>query len=260
MKNSIIKIKKITLFLTIFAGIFIFQTNLSAQTPLTFKDSQGNTITFPQGELSFADRVVSVNKGTSPATNKTALDPNSALGIPDYEEDTASYLSLGKNGSITIEFTDNYLIDIDGPDLWIFEIGPLVESTKVAISKDGTNWINVGIVKGSTSGVDIRPFVKPGDRFSFVRVTDNNNSAGEYAGADIDAIGAIGTISKEEADQKQPQRSDRRQSNPSNRPPVNNNQNNNNDCCNTLRIEMKDGTVQLIDLSKVRSIIPVCNN
>lgn len=224
----------------------MFAVTSFAQTPLTFKDSQGRTVVFPQGEISFADKVVSVERGTSPATNKIALVADSTLGIPDYKTNTATYLSLGKNGSVTVEFTDNYLVDIEGPDLWIFEIGPMVESTKVAISKDGNTWIDVGTVRGGTSGIDIRSFVRPGDRFSFVRVTDNNNSSGEYGGADIDAIGAIGSIKREDpvptppkTDPKQP---------------------NTDGCCNMLRVEMKDGTVQMIDLSKVRSMTPVCNN
>ena len=114
MKNLNTNINKIAILFTIIAAIFIFQTNSAAQTPLTLKDSQGNSITFPHGELSFADRVVSVNKGTSPASSKEALDPNSVLGVPDYVSGKPTFLSLGRNGSITIEFTDNYLIDIDG--------------------------------------------------------------------------------------------------------------------------------------------------
>ena len=229
--------------------------NTAAQEPLTFKDAQRRTVTFPLGALSFADRVVSRQQGNPPSTGKVAIEPNGVLGVPDYVTGKPTYLSLGNNGSVTIEFTDNYLVDIEGPDLWIFEIGPAVESTKLAISKDGRTWIDIGIIKGSTSGIDIAPFIKRGDRFSFVRVTDNNNGGGEYAGADIDAIGAIGSIKRDDPPNKT-----------TTFPPVPTNTDPN-ACCNFLRVERNDGSVQVFDLtrgasltnlSNVRQITPVC--
>lgn len=37
-------------------------------------------------------------------------------------------------GEVIVDFRDNFLIDGEGIDLWIFEIGPVVEATEVAIS------------------------------------------------------------------------------------------------------------------------------
>jgi len=220
-----------------------------AQDPVTYQDSQGNTIVFPYGVASFADRVVEVDRGTSPATASEALDADTVIGLPDYdasESNVSTYLSLGKNGSVTVEFTDNFLVDVEGPDLWVFEIGPFVESTRIAISKDGETWIEAGVVEGSTSGIDIGPFVEPGDKFSFVRITDDDNSAGQHAGADIDAIGAIGSIKRDESKEGAMEKG----------PAVPGEDG----CFNLLRIEMKDGTVQVIDLSKVKSIVPITGN
>ena len=234
---------------TCFAFIILFSSlNALAQTPLTFKDSQGRAVTFPFGAASFADRVEERKQGNPPSTAKTHTDPNNTLGVPDYKGGIGS-LSLGNNGSVTVEFTDNYLVDMEGPDLWIFEIGPAVESTKLAISKDGRNWIEIGTIKGSTSGIDIAPFVKRGDRFSFVRVTDNNNGGGSYAGADIDAIGAIGSIAREPDD-------------------INNNTHNmpklptdtsGNGCCNTLRVEKTNGSIEIVDLSNGKRLTNFSN-
>ena len=227
--------KKITLLAIAFS--IALAANNFAQTPLTYKDSQGRTVTFPYGEISFADRVVERRQGNPPSTAKTHTDPNNTLGTPDYKSGIGS-LSLGRNGSVTIEFTDNYLVDIEGPDLWIFEIGPAVESTKLAISKDGRNWIEIGTIRGSTSGIDIAPFISRGDRFSFVRITDNNNGSGQYGGADIDAVGATGSTRKDSNEM------------PENMP-VNTN---GSECCNKLKIETFDNRGVIVDLSNGKSL------
>lgn len=214
--------------------------------PLTFKDSRGKDVVFPQGAKSFADRVVSFKPGSPFTNDERAKDPQKTLGVPDLSSDgNENYLALGTKGILTVEFTDNYLIDIAGPDLWVFEIGPAVESTDVAISKDGKNWIHVGRVAGATAGLDIGPKVKPGDKFSFVRLMDTGNTVGAWPGADVDAIGAIGSIARDPQPAQQPQ--------PNNPAP----ENNATECKNQLRVEMKDGSVILIDLDQVVRIVPV---
>ena len=82
-------------------------------------------------------------------------------------------------------------------DLAIYEIGPEVEPILSAISEDGEDWTTeVGRVEGATCAVDIAPFVEPGRRFQFIKLTDakaakSNDS--EWPGADINAVGAINT-------------------------------------------------------------------
>lgn len=150
-------------------------------------------ICLPLGELSFADRVVSFAPGEKPS--KAPFDfPGSALGAPDYRNTySADFISLGCNGELVTQFTDNILVDVDGIDLYIFEIGPVVEKTLLAISADGENWIEVGEIEGARSDVDIGPFVNKGDKFPFVRLTNASNACGgNHAGADIDAIAAVG--------------------------------------------------------------------
>ncbi len=149
-------------------------------------------VEFPQGEVSFADVVVSFIPGTGgvmePASN--------ALGVPDDDN-----VSIGNGGVLILRFTDNRLVDQTsvegGLDLFIFEAGAEVEAMDVAISKDGSTFIEVGRIEGQPAGIDIGPFVASGDEFRFVRITDvaaDMPQTGEFAGADIEAVGAIGSL------------------------------------------------------------------
>jgi hypothetical protein len=168
--------------------------------PVEATTTQGSKIVFPAGDISFADAVVSVTPG-APGPSRSR-DPKAALGKPDYRgvddaKDEATYVALGHGGELILEFTDNVLIDGAGPDLAVFEIGPQVEPILVAISEEGKNWIDVGRVEGSTCSIDIAPFVKPGQRFRFVKLTDakgGKSNGGNWPGADIDAVGAINTL------------------------------------------------------------------
>ncbi|MCC5887197.1 MAG: PEP-CTERM sorting domain-containing protein [Gammaproteobacteria bacterium] len=170
-----------------------------------------NGVTFPQGDISFADEVVSFTLGTGGVT-LPHQNPDNALGAPDYNNvsncetfatdpaENCTFVSLGNGGELVLRFTDNALTGSgdDSFDLWIFEVGPLVEPTKVDISKDGMEWFNVGSVGGATAGIDIDAFgFGPSDLFFFVRLTDicsGGACTGRTAGADIDAVGAISTV------------------------------------------------------------------
>jgi OOP family OmpA-OmpF porin len=168
--------------------------------PIVATTTQGSKIVLPSGEVSWADAVDSFTAGDPAATR--SRDPNATLGKPDYQgiddaQDEATYVSIGHGGELVLEFTDNVLVDGPGPDLAIFEIGPEVESILVAISEDGQNWIDVGRVEGATCDVDIAPFVKAGQRFRFVRLTDaraGKSNDSEWPGADVNAVGAINTL------------------------------------------------------------------
>ena len=169
-------------------------------------------IEFPLGDVSFADKVVGFNPGSRTGES----DGSAAIGPPDGGKGTGPSVigdkgdvTLGNGGSITLEFTDNYLIDVEGLDLYVFEYGPDVEPFKVEISKDGSGWIELGTVRGQPTGLDIHGKVAPGDRFSYVRITDANPYAprdpkiigqSSYVGADIDAVGAIGAEERPDSD------------------------------------------------------------
>lgn len=158
-------------------------------------------VEFPDGAVSFADAVVSYYPGTNvgPGYN----DPTTALGIPDAGPND-NYVSLGNEGILVIQFTDNSLTTSGDAlnDLWVFEIGGAIEPTSVAISTNGSDWIGVGVTTGATSGIDIDAYIGAGgvvlnEKYSFVKVTDllPAQSGSPWAGADIDAIGAISSAS-----------------------------------------------------------------
>jgi OOP family OmpA-OmpF porin len=164
-----------------------------AQTTKTYKDGHGWTVTFPLGDLSFADEVVSFQIG-EPHAVALYSNPKDALRPPDYDEKTDTrYTTLGCGGLLTLRFTDNILIDVKGYDLYVFEIGPDIEPTRLEISQDGEQWIDIGEISGGTAAVDIGPHVKTGDVFHYVRLTDLKMACdSRWPGADIDAVGAIG--------------------------------------------------------------------
>ncbi|MGE4322766.1 MAG: hypothetical protein AB7E60_07000 [Sphingobium sp.] len=171
-----------------------------------------NGVTFPQGAISFADKVVNYNPGSvAPSTPHRGAD--NALGQPDYDNRSScvsqadcSFVSLGSGGTLTVEFTDNVLTGsgTSDIDLWIFEVGPQVEAMFVEISSDGRTWHSVGAIGGGKSGVDIDAFGHgPSTTFRFVRLRDDparDGRSGATVGADVDAIGAISTRSTENCD------------------------------------------------------------
>ena len=164
----------------------------------TYTDSRGKPIVFRLGDASFADEVLSFTVGTPPPRDPRWGDAKTVVGPPDYnpkrvDPRAPANVVLGCGGVLTMRFSDNVLVDVPGPDLYVFEVGPRVEPTSLAISRDGETWTSVGDISGGTAEIDIAKVARPGERFRFVRVTDLKRSCGApYPGADIDAIGAIG--------------------------------------------------------------------
>jgi outer membrane protein OmpA-like peptidoglycan-associated protein len=155
----------------------------------TYFGNRGKAVYLPLGKLSFADKVISV---VHPENKKTATY---SLGEPDaYTTGMNSVMnvhSMGLKGQLVVKFEDNALVDVNGPDLYIFELGQ-IEPTNLDISKDGKNWISVGKISGGVAEVDIHDFVKRDELYYYVRLTDLETSSG-IPGADVDAIAAIGS-------------------------------------------------------------------
>ena len=155
----------------------------------TYFGNRNKAVYLPLGKLSFADEVIDYDH---PDNKKTATY---SLGEPDaYTTGMNSVMnvhSLGLKGRLVIKFEDNALVDVNGPDLYIFELGQ-IEPTNLDISKDGKNWIPVGKISGGTAEVDIHDFVESDELYYYVRLTDLETSSG-IPGADVDAIAAIGS-------------------------------------------------------------------
>lgn len=148
------------------------------------------------GELSFADEIVAFTVGR-PASEAKYSDPNAILGRPDGSGTKA--LTLGCGGVVVLSFDNNRLVNGDGDDLYVFEVGDAVEATRVAISEDGDTWVDLGSVEGSTAAIDIDRYVPDGSGpFRLVRLTDARaQCGGRWPGADIDAVAALNTIAPE---------------------------------------------------------------
>ncbi len=177
----------------------------TSQQEKVYKDTRGTQVRFALGDFSFADEVVFFEKGYPPAERELDMQPKEALGPPNHNEDAwqagkgGRNVTLGCGGTLVLKFVDNVLIDVEGSDLYIFEVGKAVEPTFVAISKDGKEWVEIGKISGGKASVDISPFVKPGEEYQYVALVDLKSSCGTNEsgpGADIDAVGAMGTILK----------------------------------------------------------------
>lgn len=160
-----------------------------------YKDGKRGTVMLPQGDKSFVDAVVDHTAGEGKIED-SARDPQMVLGPPDFSGnvDDGSFLSLGCDGVVTLQFADNALIDVEGPDLYVFEVGPKVEGMKLSISEDGTAWTDLGDISGGRAEVDLAGRVPDDATYRFVRLTDDGAGCGtRFAGADIDAVAAIGS-------------------------------------------------------------------
>lgn len=161
---------------------------------------------FPLGTRSFADSVIGYTRG-APQPETAYRGALNAIGAPDQEgspacasADGCGYVSLGSGGSLTLGFVDNRLAGDGTPaaDLWVFEVGPLVEVLQVEVSADGTTWLPVGEVVGDRNGIDLdAQGFGPTDYFGFVRLADDPESGGMTGVAvsvGIDAVGAISGV------------------------------------------------------------------
>ncbi len=97
--------------------------NFGEATSRTFI-SKNDLVYLPLGNASFADEVVSVQRGTS----NISFPKKNCLSTPDYVEktnvkDNIGVYNLGLGGSLIVKFTDNALVDVTGTDLYVFEMG-----------------------------------------------------------------------------------------------------------------------------------------
>ena len=181
--------KKYTFIFLIFSSILAFPQSQGKKYP----SGNGGEIFLPQGDISFADEVVDFKRGDPDAVTE-ACDSMLSIGIADFAGVASNFTSLGCGGTLTVRFTDNALINIVGPDLYVFEVGKYIETTQLYVSQDGKKWINVGAISGGVSSVDIGDSVKQGEVFHYAKLEDlKTDCKGSWPGADIDAIAAIGS-------------------------------------------------------------------
>ncbi|MCY3007182.1 MAG: Ig-like domain-containing protein [Planctomycetota bacterium] len=158
---------------------------------------------YADGDIAFADLAPLSRYTTGSAAPIAGLqNPTAALGQPDYVgnlEPTAAgqgVVSLGRGGSMVVQFADNYLTASGDilPDLAVYEVGTS-ENVFVEVSYDGITFTSVGTISGTNRYVDLDAFGFGTDSLlRYVRLTDDPNqggNTGNSVGADIDAVGAL---------------------------------------------------------------------
>jgi YVTN family beta-propeller protein len=179
----------------------------------------------------WADGVVDYTPGTGAGFGQNYYSHN-ILGPPDPDPLLNEYnpsnkpqelLSLGENGEIILEFTDNYIIDGEGVDFTVFEnafyyfgtTDPFIEAAFVAASMDGEIWFEfpwdtatwegfAGVTPMYDSQNPTDPSKSGGDQFDlkdiglphakFIKLTDLGSikKEGPFNGDfDLDAVVAV---------------------------------------------------------------------
>ncbi len=142
-------------------------------------------------------------------------DPAATPESPSFGEN--NLLTLGTDGWVVLEFTDNSIINEDGADFTVFEnvmdtgSGYFQECAFVEVSQDGQYWIQfpwdattleglAGVMP--TTGEDpTNPAVSGGDQFDledlgldwvrFVKLTDCGDAVSDGGLFDLDAIASV---------------------------------------------------------------------
>src|SRR5262245_48953724 len=110
----------------------------------------------------FPDRIASFTVGTvgSPPAFDT-WEPGIVIGPPGNATPTTGSLavmSLGHGGRITLEFTDNTIVDGPGPDFIVLETPFFCTAVPLSDADPWSVFAEPGIVEASDDGVDWRMF------------------------------------------------------------------------------------------------------
>ena len=140
----------------------------------------------------YADVVVEYEQGPIPGGSLNVGDhPEYVIGPPDAVLDPCctGLLPLGTGGFVTVEFTDNSIVNGPGPDLSIIGDPQNDEHVRVEVSADGLDWKDLGIVE-EMAQLDLQVV---GLQFArHVRITDD--AVAEASGnnsAEVDAVEAL---------------------------------------------------------------------
>ena len=134
----------------------------------------------------FIDQSLSQGFGQKQPADDGSRDMGRALGAPDDKQ-----FVLGKGGHAVWEFTDNVMLDKEGPDLLVWESKGR-ETFQVWVSADGYGFQNIGEYSGEGPiPIDLNNKFPKGEKLRFVKLIDTSLESNAWPGADIDAIAAI---------------------------------------------------------------------
>ncbi len=143
----------------------------------------------------FAAEVINFNQGLQSNGNMVSenrSDEGMALGEPDRSNAPGGFVSLGIDGSITLQFS-GAVYDTAGADIKVWETSfagdacsGSSERAEVEVSQDGSNWISAGEVcrDGEIDIAGLGLFY-----VSQIRITDTTTSGGD--GYDVDGVEAL---------------------------------------------------------------------
>lgn len=180
-------------------------------------------VLFSGGVSSFADEVLRYDCDFQggPCPTSAYANQDDSLGLPDdTTPGPGESVALGRGGLIEVLFVDNHLTNSgdEAPDLYVFESGPSVEDSFVAVrptastasmlgpafDDNSDGYYEVGSVAGAVASLDIDtrfPGFGAGELvFDAVQVIDDpdeDGTTGNAVGADIDAVGAISSAPAE---------------------------------------------------------------
>jgi hypothetical protein len=134
-----------------------------------------------------ADQVVAFSPG--PGAGAGYADPQALLGPPDMVASPCcqGIVQLGRGGSITVAFTDNSIVDGDGPDFQVFGEPVGDDFLQIEVSADGQDWRAYPTVSESPDALDLADVGL--ERAAYVRLTDVQ--PGTSSGAEVDAVLAL---------------------------------------------------------------------
>jgi len=152
------------------------------------------------GMSAFADSVAHFDPGaigtnTGDEPDPLYRNPAAALGLPQSEADSG-FVSLGRGGTLILEFTDNRLIDQPGCDLYISIRNQGNEAARVWVSQDGNFYYFIGTVDNKTNCLDLENNA-PAGLYRFVKLRDvyNRSEPGlKDMGADIYGLAAVHSV------------------------------------------------------------------
>ncbi|MBT0956505.1 hypothetical protein IV417_03835 [Alphaproteobacteria bacterium KMM 3653] len=159
----------------------------------TYAEHGKGSVTVALGAAGFANAVVSYAPGDI-APVPAGANPTAALGPPDHRgsRNGGAWVSLGCGGALTLAFPEPGISDGLGADIYVFEAGREVEATMIAISRNGTDWIEIGPLPARRTAVDIADKADLGVSYPYLRLTDTGKACNSrFPGADIDAVAVI---------------------------------------------------------------------
>jgi hypothetical protein len=134
-----------------------------------------------------ADRVIAFNPG--PGAQSEYSEPDRLLGEPDLVEEPCcqGMVQLGQGGSVLLAFTDNTILNGDGPDFAVYGESAKDDSLLIEVSDDGLIWYAYPETDESPGGLDLADVAL--DRAVYVRLTDVQPATS--SGAEVDAVVAL---------------------------------------------------------------------